>query len=129
MGVFKFARTISHKIKKRDTVLDIPSFKESQIIMGSNVYPLPDGDKQLYDGVHFYVDMDTFEPTPSRETLRWSADDLKRLKDMQELVKQRVLEQFCENAKGRTKWEESKLFADLSSDFLEDCVKKHLLAK
>lgn len=87
------------------------------IIMGNNVYPLYGADERSYrfkeDTIHYYVDTDLFEPTPSRESLQWSTNDKVRLDNMRSCVLSRIVERFEAETAGFSEWEKILYHASL----------------
>ena len=85
------------------------SENQSYIIMGSNRFPLSEELRREYgnDGVDYYVETDTFFPTPAREALQWASEDTKQFKNMRALVKKKIAEQFAAELKAKkmTDWE------------------------
>jgi len=80
--------------------------RKSYIIMGCNRYPLLNSLAHDFDSaIDFFVEIDTFEPTPSRESLTWSDDDIKKFKGMHALAKKRIAERFNAEIKGLGQWE------------------------
>jgi len=106
---------------------------DSKIIMGSNAYPIHQKEGGRYsrseEGIHYYVDMDLFEPTPSRESLKWPSPDIARLGKMRETVVRRVISRFTQETKGMTAWQEIHHFKCLENEFVKNCVDNYITKK
>ena len=97
---------------------------DSQIIMGCNVYPLGDELRQFNDeSIDYFVEIDAFEPTPSREALTWSDKDIKQFKAMRDLVRRSIYKKFKKEAVGLTEFQELKLFCDYADTYVGKIVR------
>ena len=104
---------------------------ESMIIMGSNAYPMPVPAIEEFkdDLIHYYVEMDLFEPTPAREALRWPSEDVDRIKEMRQIVVQRLVAQFIEETKGMTSWERLRHHHSSPSKFVRTCCRNYVKSR
>jgi len=81
-------------------------WEESHIIMGGNCYPVGDDLSNFrHEGIDYYVEMDTYEPTPSRESINWTNEDVRKFKGMRDVVRKRIYQRVQEETKGFTDWE------------------------
>ena len=97
----------------------------SQIIMGSNCYPLGE---ELYSysnsGIDYFVEIDAFEPTPSRESLNWGNQDIKRFKEMVNTLKKSLFKRFKDEVKGMTTFQELHVFGKYRHSIIGDVVRE-----
>jgi hypothetical protein len=89
----------------------------SRIIMGCNAYPLAN-ELDYSDGVDYYVEIDMFEPTPSRESLTWNDRDIKKFKGMRALVKKHIAERFAKEIVGMSYWESYRHYLSYDNSFV-----------
>jgi len=104
------------KVKKKEYQY---SGGTSHIIMGGNCYPLGDElDQYDSDNIDYYVEMDTFEPTPSRESISWTNKDITTLRDMRELVRERIVQRVQSETSNFTTWEKLQYYAQYQETYV-----------
>jgi hypothetical protein len=104
--------------------------RKSFIIMGSNCYPLSDELENDYDedNIDYYVEMDMFEPVPSREALYWTQEDIEQFKQMRKATVRQIISNFSAETKDMTAWQELVYFNEryrgtTISDFIRPNLK------
>jgi hypothetical protein len=104
-------------------------YAKSRIIMGSNCYPLPTELANVYDddGIDYYVDIDMFEPTPAREALHWSNEDIAQFKKIQQETAAEIVKVFQEETKGMSRWQQiSHLQRTYANSMVVVLIEKYL---
>jgi len=106
-------------------------YEGSLIIMGGNVYPMGGTMERSFreDQIHYFVDMDLFEPTPSREALKWGKQDVELITQMRAKVVSRIVDEFKKEVSGMTDWEELLHFYGYPSDFTRKCLNSYINTK